>query len=144
MDTAHAALEGLQRRPLGLWLVVATVLAAASLALTVWLVVRLPADAFCAARPADRSVAGRLRQVARNLLGVLLICAGVVLSLPGVPGQGLLTLLLGLALLDLPGKRRLELRLLRRPAIRRAIDRTRRYFGRPPLELPEPGDDGRT
>jgi hypothetical protein len=55
-----------------------------------------------------------------------------------LPGQGVLTILAGLSLLSFPGKRRLQLRLLRIPAIHRAIDALRRRAGRPPLHLDEP------
>src|SRR4029453_10155525 len=34
--------------------------------------------------------------VGKNLLGLVLVALGVVLSLPGIPGQGLLTILLGI------------------------------------------------
>jgi hypothetical protein len=37
--------------------------------------------------------------------------------------------------LNFPGKRRLERRLIRRPAISRGINRLRTHFHRPPLEL---------
>ena len=73
----------------------------------------------------------------KNLLGVILIVVGVFLSLPGVPGQGLLTILVGVLLVDAPGKRRLELAIVRREKIRTTIDRLRARFGRPPL-LVEP------
>jgi hypothetical protein len=52
-----------------------------------------------------------------------------------LPGQGVLTILAGITLLNYPGKRRLELWLVRRPAIHRAIDWIRRRAGRAPLEL---------
>jgi UPF0716 family protein affecting phage T7 exclusion len=71
----------------------------------------------------------------KNVLGVMLIVAGGILSLPGVPGQGLLTMLIGLMLIDLPGKRRLERKLVGRPRILRTINRLRKRFGRPPLAL---------
>jgi len=69
------------------------------------------------------------------LLGVLLVAVGIVLSLPGVPGQGLLTVLLGVMLIDFPGKRTVEQKLLKRPAITNGITRLREKFGKPPLEL---------
>lgn len=78
-------------------------------------------------------------RVLKNLAGLALVVLGVVLSIPGVPGQGLLTIFAGLLLLDLPGKRRLELALLGRGILRRAVDRLRARFGRRPLRLP--GDD---
>ncbi|MBI4953193.1 MAG: hypothetical protein HY908_14265 [Myxococcales bacterium] len=71
--------------------------------------------------------------VGKNLLGCVLVSAGVLMSLPGVPGQGILTILVGVVLLDIPGTRRLELRVLRQPRVRRAVDALRARFGRPPL-----------
>ena len=59
----------------------------------------------------------------------------MVLTLPGVPGQGMLTILIGLMLLDVPGKRRLERRIVGRRRILQAINRLRKRFGRPPLVL---------
>ncbi|HZG51273.1 MAG TPA: hypothetical protein VEZ40_03975 [Pyrinomonadaceae bacterium] len=75
--------------------------------------------------------------VLKNLLGAFLVLFGVVMSLPGVPGQGVLTILMGVMLLDFPGKRRLELKLVSRPKVLRAINRIRGRFNRPPLVLDE-------
>ena len=61
---------------------------------------------------------------------------GIVLSLPGVPGQGLLTILIGVILLDLPGKQRFERRLMMRPAVFTAVNSIRARFGREPLLPP--------
>lgn len=73
--------------------------------------------------------------ILKNLLGILLIAIGIVLSLPGIPGQGLLTILLGLILLDIPGKRPFEARIIKRPMIRASINRLRARYGKPPLML---------
>jgi hypothetical protein len=73
--------------------------------------------------------------VAKNIVGVLLVLTGVVMSLPGVPGPGVLTILLGIMLLDFPGKRGLELKLVRRQQVRRALDGVRKRFHQPPLQL---------
>jgi len=73
--------------------------------------------------------------ILKNLLGAVLVLFGIVMSLPGVPGQGVLTILMGVMLLDFPGKRRLELKLVSRPKVMRAINRIRARFDRPPLLL---------
>jgi hypothetical protein len=111
---------------------------AASVIVTIVVLVRLPADYFVGDRSkpwfTSRSAPVRvLLHVARNLLGVLLIVLGVLMSLPGVPGQGILTILLGIMLADVPGKRRLERWLVTRKVVRRAIDKIRVRRGRPPL-----------
>ncbi len=71
--------------------------------------------------------------ILKNLLGVFLILLGLALSLPGVPGQGFLTILLGLIMLDIPGKRPLEARIIQRPKVLSAINNLRARFGKPPL-----------
>lgn len=73
--------------------------------------------------------------IAKNLLGVFLILLGIVLSLPGVPGQGILTILLGLIMLDIPGKRPLEARIIQRPTVLAAANNLRARWGKPPLIL---------
>jgi hypothetical protein len=73
--------------------------------------------------------------IGKNLLGVAIILLGIGLSLPGIPGQGILTILIGAMLLDIPGKRRLARSLVRRPSVLRPINRLRSWFGRPPLVL---------
>jgi hypothetical protein len=74
-------------------------------------------------------------RVLKNVLGLVLIMLGVVLSLPGVPGQGLLTVLIGLMLMDFPVKRRLEQKLVARRGVLHALNRARAWLGRPPMEL---------
>jgi hypothetical protein len=71
--------------------------------------------------------------VAKNVLGLIVVAVGVVLCIPGIPGQGLLTILIGLMLLDIPGKRRLIHFLVRRPGVLRTLNWLRARFGRPPL-----------
>jgi hypothetical protein len=73
--------------------------------------------------------------IGKNILGFLLVVLGIVLSIPGVPGQGLLTILLGIMLLDFPGKSTLERKLLSRPEIVKTINRLRDRFHKQPLEL---------
>jgi hypothetical protein len=76
--------------------------------------------------------------ILKNLAGLLLIAIGVLLSVPGIPGQGLLTILIGLILLDVPGKRRFERKLVSRPRVLKVINRLRARFGKPALVLDEP------
>lgn len=73
--------------------------------------------------------------IAKNIFGVFLILLGVLLSLPGVPGQGILTILLGLIMLDIPGKRPIEARIIKRPAVLSAINSLRARYDKPPLEM---------
>ena len=73
--------------------------------------------------------------VAKNVFGIFLIVLGILLSLTGVPGQGVLTILLGLIMIDIPGKRPLEARIIKRPSILSAINRFRAKYNKPPLVM---------
>lgn len=71
--------------------------------------------------------------VFKNLVGFLLIIAGVLMILG--PGPGVLTILLGLIMMDIPGKRPLEVGLIKRPAVLSAINNLRSRYRKPPLVL---------
>jgi archaellum biogenesis protein FlaJ (TadC family) len=110
-----------------------------NLGIVSFILVKLPKDHFKSDK--SKRVTGSnatvrvLKIIGKNLAGVLLIALGVGLSVPGVPGQGLLTILLGVMLVDFPGKDRLEQKLLSRPGIINTINRLRGRFGKPALEL---------
>lgn len=76
-----------------------------------------------------------LLRVLKNALGYLLIVAGILMLF--LPGQGLLSLLLGVSLINFPGKRRLELRLLRFRGVRRSVAWIRQKANRRPVIFPE-------
>jgi hypothetical protein len=105
-----------------------------------FIVVRIPADYFAHNRQPQlilRKAHPALRItviVAKNLLGALLLIAGVVMLF--TPGQGILCILLGVALSDMPGKHRLERWIATRPAVFKALNALRRKYGKPPLEKP--------
>jgi hypothetical protein len=114
-----------------------------SLAAVGVLVVLLPAKFFLDSHDrqffVDRHPAIRgLAIVVKNLLGIILVLVGLGLSLPGVPGQGLLTVLVGIVLLDFPGKRRVERRIVGRRRVLKTINALRTRFRRPPLVVVEP------
>jgi hypothetical protein len=69
----------------------------------------------------------------KNLMGYVLIAAGIAMLV--LPGQGMVTMLLGIILVDLPGKYRLERWLVARGPVFRSINWLRRRAGRDPLVL---------
>lgn len=69
--------------------------------------------------------------VAKNMIGVILVLAGIVMLIG--PGQGILTILIGLIMLDIPGKRPLEARIIGRPAVLAAANGLRARYGKSPL-----------
>lgn len=114
-----------------------------SIAVVTVVLVKLPANYFHSSHDRKFLVHRHpvLRAVgifAKNLLGLVLVGAGIVMSLPGVPGQGILTILLGVMLLDFPGKRALETHIISRPRVNGAVNALRARFDKPPLMLDEP------
>ncbi len=76
--------------------------------------------------------------VARNGAGTVLLIAGGIMSIPGVPGPGLLTVLLGLYLVEFPVKHRLQRKVLESKRLRASVDCLRARFGRPGFQFPAP------
>ena len=118
-------------------------IAIATTAFGTFVIVRLPANHFCE-RPASSSIWRRhpiLRVLfigSKNLLGAVMLPLGILMSVPLVPGPGLVFVVLGLSLLDFPGKRRVELALVRRPTVRRVLTKIRARYGQPPFQVDEP------
>ena len=97
---------------------------------------RLPRDIYIRRRtPSVRppGVATALSLV-RNVLGLAIVAAGVIMLV--LPGQGLLTIVIGIALLDFPGKQGLERRLIGHRRVIDAMNALRARFDRPPLDPP--------
>lgn len=103
-------------------------------------VTRMPADYFVS-RQVRKSWRGT-NPVARygwlvlkNTIGYVLVLAGIAMLI--LPGQGMATIFVGLMLLDFPGKRRLESKIVRKRPVLRAINWIRARAGRPPVILPD-------
>jgi hypothetical protein len=105
-----------------------------------WFILRLPADYFQqeSRRPLSSWNRWPLVRwpmlVAKNLLGIVLLVAGVLMLV--APGQGLLTIAMGIVLIDFPGKFRLERWVVTRPNVWRTLNWLRRRARRPELQRP--------
>jgi hypothetical protein len=109
-------------------------------ALVTYLLVNLPPDYFTNSHQRtfwpNRHPALRLAGlIAKNLIGGVMLVLGFIMALPAVPGPGIVTMFVGVLLLDFPGKRRLEHWILARPRVLRWVNRLRRRYGRPRLIL---------
>jgi len=71
--------------------------------------------------------------VLKNVVGVVFLLAGLAMLF--LPGQGVLTMLIGVSLMDFPGKRHMESKLIGLPAVLKTINKLRHKFGRPPLTM---------
>jgi len=104
-----------------------------------WLIVRLPSDYFSYKRRIKKlwndhhPVVRAALLTIKNLTGYILILTGIIMLL--TPGQGMLTILIGIIFLDLPGKFRFERWMITRPAVLRSVNWLRRRAGKAPLVL---------
>jgi len=109
------------------------------LLLTPILVTRIPPDYFLYRRrhSADRRypVLNLILLVVKNVIGAAFVLAGLLLLF--LPGQGLITLLLGLMIMDYPGKFALERWLIQRPHVLPALNWLREKYDHPPLKSPQ-------
>lgn len=105
-----------------------------------WVVTRLPHDYFSRRaravwrRSADEPVLALVLGILKNILGGILLVLGILMLV--TPGQGLLTILIGLLLMNFPGKYVLERWLVLRPGVLRALNWLRRRHDQPPFERP--------
>ena len=106
----------------------------------IWFVTRLPTNYFVQKhrRPLsswDNYPAVRTcLLVAKSILGMVLTLVGVVMLV--APGQGLLTIVVGLLLLEFPGKFRAERWLATRRKVWRSLNWLRGKAGKPELKSP--------
>lgn len=104
-----------------------------------WLAARIPQDYFHSRKrhptPWKQShpVVRWLYLLGKNLLGLLLLIGGLLMIF--LPGQGLLTMAMGLLLMDYPGKFALERRVVRIRAVRNSINWLRAKTGTLPLNV---------
>lgn len=111
----------------------------ASLLTLPWLVSRIPEDYFLR----EKRRPGPWKQthpairlgvlIGKNALGITLLVGGLLMLF--LPGQGLLTMAMGMLLTDYPGKFRLERRVVQVPQIFESLNWLRAKRGAPPLEV---------
>ena len=73
--------------------------------------------------------------VFKNILGVLFILAGIAMLV--LPGQGVLTILIGISFIDFPGKRKLEIEIIQKEPVQKAVNWIREKAGKEPPDSHE-------
>ena len=72
--------------------------------------------------------------IVKNTVGLIFLLAGMAMLV--LPGQGILTMVIGVSLLDFPGKRKLEHKLLTQAMVFQAINSIRAKCSKPPFDPP--------
>ena len=102
-----------------------------------WLVAQIPDDYFVPKKrqptqwKTERPLVRLIILLGKNCLGYVLLMGGILMLF--LPGQGVLTMLTGLLLIDYPGKFRLERKIVSTPAILKSLNWLRAKANKPPL-----------
>jgi len=105
-----------------------------------WIVARLPQDYFTRAQRRSWRAGPQapwyatVLTLAKNVLGLILVALGLLMLV--TPGQGVLTLVAGILLMNFPGKYQLERWLVSRGGVMRALNWLRRSRGLVPFDPP--------
>ncbi|MHC5082639.1 MAG: hypothetical protein ACYTET_01690 [Planctomycetota bacterium] len=111
-----------------------------TLAAIPFVVMNLPEDYFSPERRQPARKSGRFDLlysgfvIIKNLLGFIIIIVGLVLLF--LPGQGIITILIGFSLTNFPGKFNIEKWIVRRPGVSGTLNWIRSKVGKPPLVIP--------
>jgi len=111
----------------------------ASMILVPWIIVQIPPDYFTHPKRQHYLWEGQppvIRWIfifLKNVLGMLFLIAGIVMLF--LPGQGILTIIVGLMLTDFPYKYKVEIWIIRHPSILRSINWLRKKAKRDPLKI---------
>ena len=100
------------------------------------LVIYLPTDYFTREKHVSvvrNPILRILLRILKNIFGVIALLIGFLMLIG--PGQGLLTILVGVILCDFPRKRQVERKLIGRPALLNAANKFRARYNRPPILL---------
>ena len=100
-----------------------------------WLVSLIPSDYFVNRKESkfklNYPVAWIISIIIKNIFGYILILGGILMLV--LPGQGLITIFIGLMLSNYPGKYSIEKRIIATPKILKSINWLRKRSNEPPL-----------
>lgn len=108
-----------------------------SLIILPWLILRMRPDYFIRhrrevdARHQRHPILAALTFLFRNSIGLCLLLAGIIMLI--LPGQGILTMVIGFSLMDFPGKHRLNDKIIADRKIQQSLNWIRRKGGKEEL-----------
>ena len=123
-----------------LWLMIASIIGfIGSLIVIPWILIQIPSDYFSHEKRQKYQwgnyppIIRLILLLMKNILGVVFIISGVIMLL--TPGQGILTIIIGIILMDFPYKYKIEQWIISHPAILRSINKLRVKAKQSPIEV---------
>lgn len=126
-----------------LWLtivfIVSIIVLIGSTVLIPWMIVHIPSDYFSHSKrqkyvwDSQPPIMRLIFMLLKNILGIIFIIGGVAMLV--IPGQGILTIVIGILLIDFPYKYQAESWIIKRPIILKSINLLRAKAKQSPLEV---------
>ena len=110
-----------------------------SIAVIPWIIIKIPQDYFHeryrvrVAKQSNHPLIAQFFTGLKNVIGFIFVVLGILMLV--LPGQGILTILMGLFMMNFPGKYRLERRIVSAPKVLQSLNFIRAKANKPPLIL---------
>jgi len=110
-----------------------------SLAIIPWIIIKIPENYFHeryrvrVSKNSSHPFFAQLLTGLKNLAGLIFVILGVLMLI--LPGQGILTILMGLFLMNFPGKYRIERKIVSQPRVLKSLNWIRAKAKKPPLVI---------
>ena len=117
------------------WLSVALLIV--SIAIIPWVVIKIPDDYFHehyrvrVSKSSGHPLIAQLLAGLKNLVGFIFVIFGILMLI--LPGQGIITILIGLFLMNFPGKYQFERKIVSLPRVLKSLNWIRAKANKPPL-----------
>ncbi len=118
---------------------ISVVLLAISIAVIPWIVIKIPQDYFSEryrvriSKQSGHPLFTQFLAGIKNLFGFILVVLGILMLV--LPGQGILTILIGLFFMNFPGKYRLERKIVSSPKVLKSLNWIRAKANKSPLVI---------
>lgn len=116
---------------------VSVALLAISIAIIPWIVINIPEQYFHqhhrvrVSKQSKHPLIAQILTGLKNIVGFIFILLGILMLI--LPGQGILTILMGLFLMNFPGKYRFERKIVALPKVLKSLNWIRSKANKPPL-----------
>lgn len=110
-----------------------------SIAVIPWIIIKIPQDYFHeryrvrVAKQSNHPLIAQFFTGLKNVIGFIFVVLGILMLV--LPGQGILTILMGLFMMNFPGKYRLERKIVSAPKVLQSLNFIRAKANKPPLIL---------
>ena len=110
-----------------------------SIAVIPWIVIKIPEDYFHEryrvriSKQSGHPLIAQLLTGIKNLIGFIFVILGIMMLV--LPGQGILTILMGLFFMNFPGKYRLEKKIVSSPNVLKSLNWIRSKANKPQLVI---------